>query len=198
MRSLGGASRCRLGQPYMLRDASVGGNLLAPLAVMIFVRHCLARRQSRCRGATYVFPNRRWGCRSRASHRTRVVTGAGSHASCRGAYPPLHRPVLLSWSYVQRDRRIGGDVPNADPTYAFHTPYIPRARGWVNFTVHVQHMTAKVGNLVLRVHMLDDDSGLPARMATSERIQLNRLSAIGEVSVALKRFVARPTRSWGS
>lgn len=84
---------------------------------------------------------------------------------------------------------IGGPVPSQDPTYAFHTNYAAAARGPARFTVRFTNLTAKRGTLWLRIHMLPDGAGAVARMANSERVQLNRLVALGgEITVAFEGF----------
>ena len=84
---------------------------------------------------------------------------------------------------------LGGPMPPADPTYAFHTPYVAVARGTVNFNVQFHNIQARRGTLALRVHMLPDEPGSIARLVNSERIQLNRLVAQGgHVSIATEGF----------
>ena len=70
---------------------------------------------------------------------------------------------------------LGGHEPNPDPTYAFHTPYVPVARGHAHFSVRFNRLRARFGTLWLRVHMLPSGPQAAARMVTSERLQLNRL-----------------------
>jgi hypothetical protein len=84
---------------------------------------------------------------------------------------------------------LGGDMPPADPTYAFHTPYVAVARGTVNFNLQFHNLQARRGTLTLRVHMLPDEPGSIARLVNSERIQLNRLVAQGgHISVSTEGF----------
>ena len=84
---------------------------------------------------------------------------------------------------------IGGKTPNTDPSYAFHSCYVPVARGHAHFTIRFVNLRAKLGTLVLRVHMLSSVPGSVARMVTSERIQLNRLvHRGGEVTVRFEAF----------
>jgi hypothetical protein len=78
-------------------------------------------------------------------------------------------------------RGIGGTTPNADPTYVFHTEYTRLARGRAYYHVNLPGLQAKIGTLVLRVHILPDGPGEVATMVTSLRIQLNRLADIGGV-----------------
>ena len=70
---------------------------------------------------------------------------------------------------------LGGDHPNPDAAYAFHTGYVPVARGYAHFTVRFRNLRARFGTLWLRIHMLPAEPGAAARMVTSDRVQLNRL-----------------------
>jgi hypothetical protein len=74
---------------------------------------------------------------------------------------------------------LGGPASLPDPTYAFHTSYVPVARGHAHFTVRFTNLEARRGSLVLRVHMLPDGPGATAQMVTSHRIQLNWLAHHG-------------------
>lgn len=84
---------------------------------------------------------------------------------------------------------LGGDAPLPDPTYAFHTSYVPVARGHAHFTVRFDGLKAKRGTLWLRIHMLPGSPGATARMVTGQRIQLNWLSYHGgEVHLRFEAF----------
>lgn len=84
---------------------------------------------------------------------------------------------------------IGGQAPNADPSYAFHTEYVRLARGRAHFAVTFTDLHARQGTLVLRVHLLPDEPGSVASMVTSERIQLNRLvQNHGHIEVSFEAF----------
>ncbi|SEN63775.1 hypothetical protein SAMN05192583_3217 [Sphingomonas gellani] len=74
---------------------------------------------------------------------------------------------------------LGGSVPLPDPSYAFHTPYVPVARGHAHFLVRFANLQARRGSLVLRVHMLPDEPGATAQLVTSHRVQLNWLAHHG-------------------
>ncbi len=74
---------------------------------------------------------------------------------------------------------LGGNAPGHDPSYAFHTPYVPVSRGPAHFTVRFDGLRARRGTIVLRIHMLPDEPGAAARLVNSERIQLNRLVQLG-------------------
>ncbi len=74
---------------------------------------------------------------------------------------------------------LGGSAPLPDPSYAFHTPYVPVARGHAHFLVRFTNLQARRGSLVLRVHMLPDQPGATAQMVTSHRVQLNWLAHHG-------------------
>lgn len=74
---------------------------------------------------------------------------------------------------------LGGERPLPDPSYAFHTPYVPVARGHAHFIVRFTDLKARRGSLVLRVHMLPGEPGATARMVTSQRLQLNWLAHHG-------------------
>lgn len=84
---------------------------------------------------------------------------------------------------------IGGELPNADPSYAFHSPYVRLAPGRARFKIRLTNLQAKQGTLVLRVHLLPDAEGSVASMVTSTRVQLNRLVMIGgEIEVTFEAF----------
>lgn len=84
---------------------------------------------------------------------------------------------------------LGGEAPLPDPTYAFHTRYVPVARGHAHFTVRFDHLRAKRGTLWLRIHMLPGGDGAPARMVTGQRVQLNWLSHHGgEIHMRFEAF----------
>lgn len=74
---------------------------------------------------------------------------------------------------------LGGPAPLPDPSYAFHTSYVPVARGHAHFRARFTNLQARRGSLVLRVHMLPDEPGATAQMVTSHRVQLNWLSHHG-------------------
>ncbi|WP_242097999.1 hypothetical protein [Sphingomonas sp. CROZ-RG-20F-R02-07] len=74
---------------------------------------------------------------------------------------------------------LGGTGPLPDPTYAFHTPYVPVARGHAHFLVRFTNLQARRGSLLLRIHMLSDEPGAIASMVTSHRVQLNWLAHHG-------------------
>lgn len=84
---------------------------------------------------------------------------------------------------------LGGTAPTSDPDYAFHTTYVEAAPGRAIFTVQFHGLQAKLGTLVLRVHMVSSEPGARVRMANSERIALNRLIANGgEIKVQFEGF----------
>ena len=84
---------------------------------------------------------------------------------------------------------LGGQGPTSDPDYAFHTPYVEAAPGRAIFTVRFTGLQAKLGTLLLRVHMVSSEPGARARMVNSERIALNRLIATGgEISIMFEGF----------
>lgn len=74
---------------------------------------------------------------------------------------------------------LGGTGPLPDPSYAFHTAYVPVARGHAHFLVRFTNLQARRGSLVLRIHMLPDEPGAIASMVTSHRLQLNWLAHRG-------------------
>lgn len=74
---------------------------------------------------------------------------------------------------------LGGAAPLPDPTYAFHSPYVPVARGHAHFVVRFAKLQARRGSLLLRVHMLTDEPGAVAVLVTSHRVQLNWLAHHG-------------------
>jgi len=74
---------------------------------------------------------------------------------------------------------LGGSLPVPDPSYAFHTPYVPVARGHAHFLIRFTNLEARRGSLVLRVHMLPDEPGAVAQLVTSHRLQLNWLAHRG-------------------
>ena len=84
---------------------------------------------------------------------------------------------------------LGGPTPLPDPSYAFHTSYVPVARGHAHFLVRFTNLQARRGSLVLRVHMLPDEPGAVAQMVTSHRVQLNWLAHHGgEVQLRFEAF----------
>lgn len=84
---------------------------------------------------------------------------------------------------------LGGLAPGSDPDYAFHTHYVPVARGMSHFTIRFTNLRAKRGTLLLRIHMLPVKPGSVARMVTSERIQFNRLvKEGGELTLRFEAF----------
>lgn len=84
---------------------------------------------------------------------------------------------------------LGGPAPGSDPDYAFHTHYVPVSRGFSHFTVRFTNLRAKLGTLLLRIHMLPVKPGSVARMVTSERIQFNRLvKEGGEITLRFEAF----------
>jgi hypothetical protein len=86
-------------------------------------------------------------------------------------------------------RGLGRSGPSPTPEYAFHTPYVEAAAGAANFTVRFEGLRAKMGTLLLRVHMLPSEPGGRARMANSERVALNRLIHMGgEISIRFEGF----------
>jgi hypothetical protein len=74
---------------------------------------------------------------------------------------------------------LGGTGPLPDPTYAFHTSYVPVARGHAHFLVRFTNLQARRGSLLLRIHMLPDEPGAVAKLVTSHRVQLNWLAHHG-------------------
>ena len=74
---------------------------------------------------------------------------------------------------------LGGNGPLPDPSYVFHTSYVPVARGHGHFTVRFTNLRARRGSLVLRIHMLPDEPGAIASLVTSHRLQLNWLAHRG-------------------
>lgn len=74
---------------------------------------------------------------------------------------------------------LGGPEPGPDPTYAFHTHYVPVQRGRAHFIVRFKNLQARRGTLWLRIHMMPSQPGAVARLVTGERVQLNRLVQIG-------------------
>lgn len=74
---------------------------------------------------------------------------------------------------------LGGTGPLPDPTYAFHTAYVPVARGHAHFLVRFTNLQARRGSLLLRIHMLPDEPGAVAKLVTSHRVQLNWLAQHG-------------------
>lgn len=74
---------------------------------------------------------------------------------------------------------LGGSVSLPDASYAFHSPYVPVARGHAHFLVRFENLHARRGSLILRVHMLPDEPGAVAVMVTSHRVQLNWLAHHG-------------------
>lgn len=84
---------------------------------------------------------------------------------------------------------LGGNAPGHDPSYAFHTRYVPVARGHARFTVRFHDLRARRGTLVLRVHMLPDEPGSTARLVNSTRIQLNRVVQNGgEIEIGFEGY----------
>lgn len=106
------------------------------------------------------------------------------------ALPPLPLdPFGFIPGVASRITGIGGNAPGHDPTYAFHTPYVEAAAGQCRFTLRFHGLTARRGVLQLRVHIIPWEEGAHARIANSERIQLNRLvQAGGEASIGFEGF----------
>ncbi|MDO6413685.1 hypothetical protein Q4F19_04750 [Sphingomonas sp. BIUV-7] len=93
---------------------------------------------------------------------------------------PMGELALDPFAYVpgmaSRINGLGGEgAPDGD--YAFHTPYVVVAEGIAHFKVHFGSLKATTGTLNLRVHMLSAGEQ-HARLATAERIALNRLVAV--------------------
>jgi hypothetical protein len=93
---------------------------------------------------------------------------------------PMAELALDPFAYVpdmaSRIDGLGGEgAPAGD--YAFHTPYVEVAEGIAHFKVHFGALKATTGTLNLRVHMLPVGEQ-HARLATAERIALNRLVAL--------------------
>ena len=88
-------------------------------------------------------------------------------------------PFALLPGVSSRIAGLGGPAPAHDPTYVFHTDYIGVAPGRAEFFVRFEGLKAKRGTIALRVHMLAEEEGAAALLATSLRIQLNRLVAQG-------------------
>ena len=74
---------------------------------------------------------------------------------------------------------LGGTSPPPEPTYGFHTDYVPVSRGHAHFTVKFDQLAARKGTLWLRIHMLPNEPGATARMVTGHRVQLNWLAHHG-------------------
>lgn len=103
--------------------------------------------------------------------------------------PLILDPFGFIPDFASRVPGLGGPNQGPDPTYVFHTAYVPAARGPANFTVRFSDLQARLGTLTLRVHMLPDEPGAAARLVNSERIQLNRLVRHGgEVTVGFEGF----------
>lgn len=89
--------------------------------------------------------------------------------------------VLDPFSYVSdmasKIGGLGGQDRPPEGDYAFHTPYVPVAEGIAHFRVHFGGLRATTGTLNLRVHMLSGNDP-HARLATAERVALNRLVAL--------------------
>lgn len=84
---------------------------------------------------------------------------------------------------------LGGSVPLPDTSYAFHTCYVPVARGHAHFLVRFEGLQARQGSLILRVHMLPDEPGAVATMVTSHRVQLAWLAHHGgQVQLRFEAF----------
>lgn len=84
---------------------------------------------------------------------------------------------------------LGGNAPGHDPAYTFHTAYVEAAPGPCRFTVRFDGLRARRGVLQLRVHMIPVEEGAHARAANMDRIQLNRLAAMGgEISIGFEGF----------
>ncbi|PZU10323.1 MAG: hypothetical protein DI605_07040 [Sphingomonas sp.] len=83
---------------------------------------------------------------------------------------------------------LGGNARGPDGDYAFHTAYVEAAEGVAHFSVHFEGLAATQGTLNLRVHMLSADSP-HARLATAERVALNRLvSGGGHYEIRFEAF----------
>lgn len=107
------------------------------------------------------------------------MSGEQSDAGHAPADEQLLDPFGFWRAVTSRITGLGGDAPGHDPSYAFHTPYVPVSRGPARFTIRFDGLRARRGTLVLRIHMLADEPGAAARLVTSERIQLNRLVQLG-------------------
>jgi hypothetical protein len=84
---------------------------------------------------------------------------------------------------------LGGEAAIPEPTYAFHTSYVPVARGHAHFTVKFDGLQARRGTLWIRIHMLPNGPGAVARMVTGQRIQLNWLAHHGgEIALRFEAF----------
>lgn len=91
-------------------------------------------------------------------------------------------PFSFHAGVASRISGLGGSAPGHDPTYVFHTPYIEAAAGPAHFTVQFAGLKARRGTLILRVNMLATEPGAHARLANSDRIQLNRLVNQGGIA----------------
>ena len=84
---------------------------------------------------------------------------------------------------------LGGNAPGHDPAYVFHTPYVEATPGPCHFTLRFQGLAARRGVLQLRVHMLPLEPGAHARLANSDRVQLNRLVQMGgQIAIGFEGF----------
>ncbi|HWI86490.1 MAG TPA: hypothetical protein VNT42_09240 [Sphingomonas sp.] len=98
-------------------------------------------------------------------------------------------PFAFHLGAASRIRGLGGTAATHDPEYAFHTPYVEAAEGTARFTVRFHGLAARLGTLLLRVHMTPIEPGSATRLVNSERIALNRLIALGgEISIAFEGF----------
>lgn len=109
------------------------------------------------------------------------------------AEAPAGEQMLDPFSYhpgkASAIRGLGGAEPDPDPAYAFHTDYVSVAEGPCHFTVRFEGLEAKLGTLLLRVHMYVDVANPRVLLSNSLRIQFNRLLlAGGETSIRFDGF----------
>jgi len=101
--------------------------------------------------------------------------------------------------YASMIRPLGGTTASPDPRYAFHTPYVKFRAGRVRFTTKIAGLTAKGGELHLRVHGFIPESGRDAVLVTSSRIELSHqpdgvehemiVRCVGGVGYAVYAFI---------
>ena len=97
--------------------------------------------------------------------------------------PLLIDPFSFLVGVTSRIQGLGGDTPGHQPEYAFHTPYVEAEPGMCTFTLHFAGLRAKRGTLLVNIYMLPLEPGATARVATAERIQLNRIVQQGGKAV---------------
>lgn len=91
------------------------------------------------------------------------------------SYHPLEASVISG---------LGGTGRPSSPGYALHTDYVHVAEGPANFILRFRNLSAKLGTLQLRVHMLVEGPPVRLLLANTVRIQLNRLIQLGgEIAV---------------